>query len=52
MVKHYCDRCTKFIYKDDVKKITFSYTYEFCKECYNKIFDFCFKKEVEKDEPR
>ena len=50
MIKHYCDRCFKFIPTYDIKTITFGANYEFCKECYNKVFDFCFKKEVEKDE--
>lgn len=49
MIKHYCDKCNKFIYKEDAYKITLYNTYEFCKECYKEIEEFIFKKEVEND---
>lgn len=50
MVKHYCDRCFKFIYKNDIRTILFGATYEFCNECYNKIFDFAVNRKENKDE--
>ena len=50
MVKHFCDRCNKFLHKTEICKITLSYTHEFCSEYYNEIFDFMFRKEVDKDD--
>lgn len=51
MIKYYCDRCDKVVHRKEVRTIILlADTYHFCEECYKKIRDFAFGKEVEKDE--